>query len=78
MEELAIYWRAWDFLTSLTSNWAMPHKIFKLYTKLKHIETLQMHRFIQNNNKNTHATHRGKTHKNKRISNNATCNLTHN
>ena len=37
-----------------------------------------MHKFIQNNNKNTHATHTGKTHKNKRINNNATCNLTHN
>jgi hypothetical protein len=37
-----------------------------------------MHKFIQNNNKNTHATHTGITHKNKRIHNNATCNLTHN
>jgi hypothetical protein len=56
----------------------MPYKIFKMYTKLKHTKTMQMSIFIQNNNKNIHATHTGKTHKNKCINNNAACNLTHN
>jgi hypothetical protein len=42
----------------------MPRKIFEQYTILKHTETPQMHILLQNNNKNTHATHTGKTHKN--------------
>jgi hypothetical protein len=37
-----------------------------------------MHRFIQNNNKNTHVAHTGTTHKNKCIHNSVTCNLTQN
>jgi hypothetical protein len=84
----------YHIVTSPTSNWAMPHKKFRTVCKLKHIhiETLaeiyiynlkQTNTFkctdsYRNNNKNTHATHTGKTHKNKRINNNATCNLTQN
>jgi hypothetical protein len=39
---------------------------------------MQRHTFIQNNNKNTHATHTRQTHKNKCINDNATHNLTRN
>jgi hypothetical protein len=39
---------------------------------------MQMHRFIQNNNRNMHATYKGNTHENKCININATYELTHN
>jgi hypothetical protein len=52
----------------------MPTKNLKFDTKLKNTNTLQIHRFIQNNNKNTHAKHTGKTHKNKHTNNNTTHN----
>jgi hypothetical protein len=65
-------------VTSPTTYWAMPRENFELYTIFKHKNTLQIHRFIQNNNRNTHAAYTGKTHKNKCINNNAACNLTHN
>ena len=45
---------------------------------LKHTNTMQIHKFIHNNNGNTYEVYIGKTHKNKRINNNVACNLTHN
>jgi hypothetical protein len=56
----------------------MPLKILNSDTNLNHKNTLQMHRFIQNNNINMHATYMRKTHENKRININVARELTHN
>jgi hypothetical protein len=56
----------------------MPLKISNYDTNLNHKNTQQMHIFIQNNNRNTHATYTGKTHENKCININAAYELTHN
>jgi hypothetical protein len=65
-------------VASPSTNWGMPKKNSNFDTTLKHTNTLKIHGFIQNNNKNTHAAHTGKTHKNKCINNNTSHNLTHN
>jgi hypothetical protein len=57
----------------------MPLKIPNSDTNLNHKKnTPQMHIFIENSNKNTHATYTRKSHKNKCININATYKLSHN
>jgi hypothetical protein len=65
-------------VASPATCWAMPHKISNSDTNLIHKNTLQMHRFIQNNNINIHAAYTGKTHENNCININTTHELTYN
>jgi hypothetical protein len=69
----------YHIVSSPTTNWVMPLKILNSDTNLNDKKnTLQIHRFMQINNRNIHATYMGKTHENKCININATYKLTHN
>ena len=54
-----LHWN-YNIVASPASDcWAMPHtEFFELYIIFKHTNTLQIHIFIQNSNRNTHASYR--------------------